>query len=88
MVLSHSESLTSWPKGSCEKLVRNFFHQYWIAFKMMKYFMQASYNITGQMNGANVIQIFARKYQRYHGFREARSKNYAEERGKCKSYSS
>ena len=28
--------------------------QYLIAFKMMKYFMQPSYNITGQKNGANI----------------------------------
>ena len=27
---------------------------YMIAFKMMKYFMQASYNITGRKNGANI----------------------------------
>ena len=55
MVLSHGRSSTSWPRSSCEKLVRKeFIHQYMIAFKMMKYFMQASYNITGRKNGANI----------------------------------
>ena len=54
MVLSHGNSSTSKPRRTGEKLERNeFLHQYLIAFKMIKYFMQASYNINGQKNGAN-----------------------------------
>ena len=55
ILLSQGKSTTSQPRSSCEKLVRKeFIHQYLIVFKLMKYFMQASYNTTGRKNGANI----------------------------------
>ena len=39
-------------KGRAEEWVD--IRRFLIASRMMKYFMQASYNITGQKNGANI----------------------------------
>ena len=55
MVSKHSKSIISLPRNSCEKLLsKEFIHQYMIVPRTMKYFMQASYNITGRKNDANM----------------------------------
>ena len=57
MLLSQGKSTTSEPRSSCDKLVRKkFIHQYLIAFKLVKYFMQASYH----QNSRYVAQSLSR----------------------------
>ena len=59
MVLSHGKSTTSQQRSSCEKLVRKEFVRHLIAFKMMKYSMQASYE--------KMVRIFgSRQNNRYY----------------------
>ena len=55
MVFSRDRRIISVPKSSWEgSTKKEYIRRFLAATKMMKYFMQASYNITGQKNGANI----------------------------------
>ena len=55
MVFSHGKSIISLPKSLCERSTRRESRRRFLnASRTMKYFMQASYNITGRKNGANI----------------------------------
>ena len=55
MVFSRDRRIISVPKSSWEgSTKKEYIRRFLAATKMMKYFMQASYNITGQKSGANI----------------------------------